>query len=85
MANSVIFQNFGDIAGFQALRKTEQMAYLNKLKDLEEKLQQDDPMSGIGVGLFKMWLATVMENDEELMIAFENELAALSSEGDLPF
>lgn len=85
MANSVLFQNFGDIEGFQATPKTEQMAYLNKLKDLEEKLLKEDPMTGLGVGLFKMWLTTVMEKDEELITLFANELAVLSSEGDLPF
>ena len=85
MANSVLFQNFGDIEGFQNTPKPEQMAYLNKLKALEEKLLNEDPASGLGVGLFKMWLATVMENDKELMNLFSKELADLSSEGELPF
>ena len=85
MANSALCKTFGNIVGFQEIPKTEQLAYVNKLKDLEEALLEKDPLSGLGVGLFKMWLATVVENDEELMTLFANELAILSSEGDLPF
>ena len=54
MANTVLFQNFGDIEGFKKIPKTEQMAYLNKLHGLEEKLQKEDPVTGLGIGLFKM-------------------------------
>ncbi|MCP5331309.1 MAG: hypothetical protein H7A05_06845 [Pseudomonadales bacterium] len=84
MANSVFLKAHGSVEKFKNLPRVEQFGYLTKLTELESKMWEQDPMSSIGVGLFKMWLTTVMEGDTELNNQFSKELAVLSKVGDLP-
>lgn len=82
MANSVLLQNFGDLDSFKKLSKNEQMSYLTKMHDMETKMQQEMPVSALGVGLYKMWLTTIMERDNELSESFSLALSDLSKEGE---
>lgn len=82
MANSALFQNFGDLGGFKKLSKNEQMSYLTKMHDMETKMQQEMPVSALGLGLYKMWLTTIMERDDDLSESFASALSGLSKEGE---
>ena len=83
MANTLLFQNYGDLSGFKMLSKNEQMTYLSKMHDMETKMQQEMPVSALGIGLYKMWLTTIMERDDELSESFASALYGLSKEGEV--
>ena len=83
MANSFFFQKFHNIDAFKGISKREQLDYLRKLGATEEEIGKKDPQAALGFGLFKMWIASIIQNDEESMQYFSNELAWLSKAGDL--
>ena len=84
MMNSMFIKRFRTVDEFQLLPKSVKMDYIHSLSSMEEKMASEDPFSALGVGLFKMWIGTVVENDEALMSQFFNELSYFSRKGD-PF
>jgi len=83
MMNSLFTQQFHTIEEFQLLPKSIRMDYIHKLTSMEEQMANEDPFSALGVGLFKMWIGAVVENDKALMSQFFNELSHFSQKGDL--
>ena len=59
------------------------MDYIRNLRSMEEQMANEDPFSALGVGLFKMWIGAVVENDEALMSQSFDELCYFSRKGDL--
>ena len=86
MANSLFHKMYSSPSEYQRLPKSERISYINKLTNMENKLQEEkgDSHSALGFGLFKMWVGAVAEDDTELMQQFSNELAYFSKKGDLP-
>ena len=79
MAQSMFLLTFKSVENFQNTPQPEQMNYLNKLHATEEGTRQKDSMVGLGMGLFKMWLTTVMQNDEELISSFMKKIEKLKN------
>lgn len=84
MANSIFMERFGGIANFRSLSKSEKLKYIEALTSAEEKMAKEQPHAAVGFALFKMWIAALTEEDEELLQRFSNGLAELSRKGDLP-
>lgn len=84
MANSLFIQRFGSIAGFRGLSKPEKFQYIEALTNAEENMAKEQPQAAVGFALFKMWIAALTEEDEELLQEFSTGLAELSRKGDLP-
>ena len=55
---------------------------MQSLTALERELNTKQVGSGLGVGLFKMWLGAVVAQDEALVQSFSEELARLSAEAE---
>ena len=83
ISNSLFTQKFQTVEEFQLLPKSARMDYIRNLTSMEEQMTNEDPFSALGVGLFKMWIGVVVENDEILMSQFLNELSYFSRKGDL--
>lgn len=83
MINSMFTQQFHTVEEFQLLPKSQRMDYIRNLTSMEKQMTNEDPFSALGVGLFKMWIGAVVENDEALMSQFFEELSYLSRKGDL--
>lgn len=84
LMTSAFVQRFSDIKTFRALSKQEQHAYIQSLTKAEEGLIAKDAHSALGFGVFKMWIAALSADDEELIAHFSEELTFLSKKGDLP-
>lgn len=84
MANSLFFRTYSDIAEFESQPKSAQLDYINKLSVMEKKLDKSEPVLALGFGLFKMWIAAVVDDDQELMEEFFVELSYFSKKGNLP-
>jgi len=82
-ANSFFFQKFKDVDAFKALPRHEKIDYVKKLGKLENEVGKKDPQAGLGIGLFKMWVVSIVTNDEEATQYYSKELAWLSKVGDM--
>lgn len=82
MMNSLFVKRFGEVSGFQRRSKAENLAFIDSLTHLEQKLASEDPHGALGVILFKMWVGAVAERDQELMNEFSAELTSLSRPGE---
>lgn len=83
MANSMFIQRFGSAARFRKLPKNQRLEYIAALSRAEEKMVKEQPHAAVGFALFKMWIAAVTEDDEELIQEFSKGLASFSRKGDL--
>ena len=82
MAFSFFEQRFGGVSEFQLLSTAEQIDYIKRLAEMEEKLGADNPHASIAYALFKMWVAAVSEKDDGLAKHFSTELAYFSIKGE---
>ncbi len=57
IASSIFHQTFSGPNEFQRLPMSERISYINKLTDMEDKLnlERNDPYSSLGIGKFKMF------------------------------
>ena len=83
MANSLFFRKFKTVEEFKNITRHEQDDYLKKFGVMEVETGKKDPLMAIGFGLFKMWLVSIITNDDEAMQYFSKELGWLSKVGDL--
>jgi|TARA_R100000501_G_scaffold17056_1_gene31397 hypothetical protein len=85
MMNSMFHQTYGGVDGFLRTPKSQRNEYMQKLSNMEVVFQEEkqDPLSSLGVALFKMWVGSVSEQDNELIGKFSRELEILSKEGDI--
>lgn len=80
--SSVFKLNFKSVNDFRESSREEQFKFLHKLTDIEKHFwADDDKPNSIGVGLFKMWLATLCENDIDLFEIFSKCLIDLCKDG----
>jgi hypothetical protein len=84
MAFSFFRQAHGTPQAFQGKSAAEQISYLKILADMETRLREEkkDVASSLGFWLFKAWVATLVQGDDELSTALSNELAYFSRKGD---
>ena len=84
LANT-FFHKAYTVASFQALPMQDRVVYIHKLNSMQVKLRDEaqDPVSSVGFGLFKMWVAAIAANDEELADNIASVLAHYSHRGDL--
>ncbi len=84
LANALLLQKFSGLNGFLVASREGQLEHLRQLRSAEEVLAIKDAQVALGFGLFKMWVAALIENDKELIDYFGQELAKFSKEGELP-
>ena len=81
MAITLFSKKFGGPQGFSREDKGRRIAYLKSLDNLEEKMRVHDPLFSIGVAVFKMWVAALVEDDDDLRSQIEPFLDELSNLG----
>jgi hypothetical protein len=84
LATSVLAGRYPTLAAFEAAPRDEKLECLEALTAMERELNSKELGSGLGVGLFKMWLGAVVAEDEALVQSFSAELARLSAKAGLP-
>lgn len=83
MANSVFFKKFSSIENFKKVPREDQMRFLNGLATMQQGLYDGQDISAVGWELFKLWVSTLIENDNELEHPFAMKLAYFSKIGDI--
>lgn len=78
IANTMFFKEFGGPNGFFEETKEQRIKYLKKLNDFEEKMRTQDQLASLGVAIFKMWIAALVEDDHDLRGQIEPFLIGLS-------
>jgi hypothetical protein len=78
MVNTMFLQRFGNKENFIKSERSDQENYVRQLTDMEERLQTVDAPASLGVGLFKMWVGTLLAHDDALQNRFSKELKAIS-------
>ena len=85
LSHSMFLKSFGSQVSFSEKSKSEKIDYINKLSNFEDSIRSDkDKFIAVGVALFKMWLAAVAEDDNQLIEHFQTEMDRLSRLGDIP-
>lgn len=79
MANSAFMQRFGSQNEFCNQPVTVRIDYIKSLNLFENQLLNKDPEVALGFGLFKMWIAFLSDNDDELIEKFAKDLEYFSS------
>lgn len=79
MANDFFMQTNGSVPAFIDLPKKEQIAFIEKLIGMAEKLEKVDGQTALGITLFRLWLVALAAGDGPLMDSFADELACLTS------
>lgn len=69
---------FTTVTRFAALPKPEQLRYLATLDSIERAAWREDPVTSVGVTLFKTWVAAVILEEGDLVAHFTQHLAALT-------
>ena len=82
LATSVLASRYPTLAEFEAAPREEKVKCLQSLTSLERELNTKQVGSGLGVGLFKMWLGAVVAQDEALVQRFSEELTRLSAKAE---
>lgn len=83
MVNTAFVARFGRPEAFRTLPKDEKLKYIASLIKAEELASRGHPEASVAFALFKMWIAALTENDDELFSHFSKGIAVLSKEGDL--
>ena len=83
MARAFFYHRYRGVEEFKNIPRWEQLNYLTKLEAKEEEIGKKDPQAAFGVGLFKMWIASVIQDDTESMQCFSQQLGWLSQTGEL--
>jgi len=78
MANDFFMQTHGNVPAFVELPKGEQIAFIEKLIGMAEKLEKVDGPTALGITLFRLWLVALAAGDGPLMDSFADELATLT-------
>lgn len=78
MANDFFMQSHGSVGAFVALPKPEQIAFIEKLIGMSEKLEKVDGKTALGITLFRLWLVALAAGDGPLMDSFADELGRLT-------
>ena len=82
MARAFFFRRYHDVEEFRKIPRWEQLNYLTKLGVEEKEIGEKDPQAAFGIGLFKMWIASVIQDDTESMQCFSQQLGWLSQAGE---
>jgi len=79
LVTSIFATRYPSIEAFETIPHSEKLNYLESLTAMERELNTKQMGSGLGVGLFKMWLGAVVAQDEPLVQGFSEELTRLSA------
>ncbi len=79
LVTSLFATRYPTLDTFEAVPREEKLKYIESLSLLEQELNMKATGSGLGVGLFKMWLGAVAAQDEPLVQSFSEELSRLSA------
>lgn len=83
ISNSMFIKRYGSIKAFCQQPIDEKIKYIQSINDFEEKMCSQDPLIVLGSSLFKKWIATLIEEDKDLMSQFRRELDYFSRKGDI--
>lgn len=78
MTTTLFYKKYGGPQGFSRENRGQRIAYLKSLNDFEEKMRVQDPLFSLGVAVFKMWVAALAEDDNDLRMQIEPFLYELS-------
>lgn len=78
MVSHTFMQLFSSIEKFQKTKKKDQDNYIASLPILGKELSKETPEAPIGIFLFQMWLALIMDNDPILLIKYAEKLEIIS-------
>jgi len=84
MANSMLIKRFGSIDAFCEQPTSERIEFIQSLRAFEEELSQQYPSVALGIGLFKVWVGVLCEQDQELISLFSKEIGYFTRKGDEP-
>lgn len=82
LLSTAFVARFSSFASFQAQPRVEQMQYLKSLISTADELAVRDPGTALGFRFYAIYIAALMERDEELLSEIGKQLALLSREGD---
>lgn len=81
-AESLLVSAHGSLDRFAGMARAAQMEFLSKLKQAEEAIgREKDPLVGVGIGLYAMCLAPIVESDMPLHRMMLARLDPLLREG----